>query len=231
MAKKIEEKKKTKAIQLIRRYDLDKPAQLITMAKTLKQHIVKNSLYVEISGRYYVMVEGWQFAGFLLGLFPKIVEVKCIDKDKWFAQVEIINTKDGSVVSSGFAICSKAESKKRNFDEYAILSMAQTRAVGKAYRNLIGWIMKLTGYEATPAEEMQNIDGKAKAVSNKVTIVSAATTKKNIDELKAKLKGKTDKEKIANLKKRTGLVIKDFNITEKHASILDASILNAEVKK
>jgi hypothetical protein len=33
--------------------------------------------------------------------------------------------------------------------------MAQTRAIGKAYRNLIGWVMKMTGYESTPAEEMK----------------------------------------------------------------------------
>ena len=32
--------------------------------------------------------------------------------------------------------------------------MAQTRAVGKAYRNILSWIVKMAGYEATPAEEI-----------------------------------------------------------------------------
>ena len=32
--------------------------------------------------------------------------------------------------------------------------MAQTRAEGKAYRLLLGWLMKAAGFEATPAEEM-----------------------------------------------------------------------------
>jgi hypothetical protein len=32
--------------------------------------------------------------------------------------------------------------------------MAQTRATGKAFRNLISWLMKAAGFEATPAEEM-----------------------------------------------------------------------------
>ena len=32
--------------------------------------------------------------------------------------------------------------------------MAQTRAIGKAYRNLLAWLMKAAGFEATPAEEM-----------------------------------------------------------------------------
>ena len=33
--------------------------------------------------------------------------------------------------------------------------MAQTRAIGKAYRNIIGWVIKLSGYEPTPAEEVK----------------------------------------------------------------------------
>ena len=54
----------------------------------------------------------------------------------------------------GIALCSNKEKTKRYFDEYAILSMAQTRAIGKAYRNLLAWLMKAAGFEATPAEEM-----------------------------------------------------------------------------
>lgn len=50
-------------------------------------------------------------------------------------------------------------------------------------------------------------------------------------ELLAMLKGETEEEKIADLKKRTGIVLRNFNITEKHAAILIASLLNSEVKK
>jgi hypothetical protein len=57
-------------------------------------------------------------------------------------------------VSVGIAICSNKEGSKKFFDEYAILSMAQTRAVGKAFRNQLAWLMKAAGFEATPAEEM-----------------------------------------------------------------------------
>ena len=57
-------------------------------------------------------------------------------------------------MSKGVAICSNKEANKRQWDEYAICSMAQTRATGKAFRNLLSWIMKAAGFEATPAEEM-----------------------------------------------------------------------------
>ncbi len=78
------------------------------------------------------------------------------DKEiKWSAAAKIyIGDK---VVGIGYALCSNKEARKRSFDEYAILSMAQTRAIGKAYRNKIGWIMKLAGYESTPSEEMTKI--------------------------------------------------------------------------
>ena len=137
-------------------YDIDKPYQMVHLATLLKKHIIKNELYATIAGRNYVMVEGWQFAGGLLGMLPNVAEVKEISPNKWLAKVEIINQKTLEIVSTGFALCSKEEMKKKTFDEYAILSMAQTRAIGKAYRNTIGWIMKIAGYESTPAEEMVN---------------------------------------------------------------------------
>jgi len=47
-----------------------------------------------------------------------------------------------------------------------------------------------------------------------------------LEELKGMLKGKTDKEKIEDLRKRTGIKLKSFDITEKHATILLATLLN-----
>jgi len=217
----------------IRKYNLDKPTQMVTMSKILKKYIVDNKLYAEIVGRNYVMVEGWQFAGGLLGFFPRVVSVENIgDKTevKWMAKVEIINTRDGSVASTGFALCSKAEMKKRSFDEYAILSMAQTRAIGKAFRNLIGWVMKLSGYEATPAEEMKPGVVTAATVPPAPKAQASLIGTKKIDELKKMLKGSTDALKLADIKKRTGLQLSDFNITERHAGIIIASLLNSEVK-
>jgi len=54
---------------------------------------------------------------------------------------------------------------------------------------------------------------------------------KKLVELKGMLKGKTDSEKIEDLKKRTGIQLQNFKITEKHAGVLVASLLNVEVKK
>ena len=184
----------------IRKYNIDKPTQVIQMAKTLKEYIIKNNLYAEIAGKNYVMVEGWQFAGGLLGLFPKVVDVKDLGENKWLAHVEIINKQTGLVVGSGYALCSKSEAKKKSFDEYAILSMAQTRAIGKAYRNLIGWIMKAAGYEATPAEEMGSMlskESKSKSIDiqQSIDIIRNTKDKKTLVDLREKItKSKAYKE-------------------------------------
>lgn len=150
-----------------KRYELSQPKEIVAMASVLKKHVVAQELYTRIQDKNYVHVEGWQFAGGLMGTFPRVVEIENLSgtgEVKWKAVAEIVNLKDGSVLSRGFAICSSKESKKKNFDEYAILSMAQTRAIGKAYRNVIGWVMKLAGYEATPSEEMTK-GGEASAPS------------------------------------------------------------------
>ena len=65
-----------------------------------------------------------------------------------------IALRHGTTVGAGFAVCSNKESGKKFYQEFAIMSMAQTRAIGKAYRNCLAWIIRAAGYEPTPAEEM-----------------------------------------------------------------------------
>lgn len=138
-------------------YDLSKPAQTLQLASELQRFVKEQKLTVNIKGKNYPLVESWQFAGSQLGLIPIIQSVTNISTDseiKYQATVDVIRLADNSVVSRGIAICSNKESNKRQWDEYAICSMAQTRATGKAFRNLLSWLMKAAGFEATPAEEM-----------------------------------------------------------------------------
>jgi hypothetical protein len=75
---------------------------------------------------------------------------------KYKCTVEVRSLATDRVVNFGSAICSTEESIKAHFDEYAIVSMAQTRAIGKAFRNLLGFVMKAAGFETTPAEEVED---------------------------------------------------------------------------
>jgi hypothetical protein len=136
---------------------------MLNLSKDLAKLIKEKGLSSNIQGKQFVNVEGWQFAGASLGLMPIITETTDLTRRgtepgqveiKYMAKCEVRNINTGQLVATGVAICSNFEHSKKRFDEYAILSMAQTRAIGKAYRNLLAWLMKAAGFEATPAEEM-----------------------------------------------------------------------------
>jgi hypothetical protein len=85
----------------------------------------------------------------------KPVEVTTYDVDglDWEAFVEV-KTPDGGVVGSAQGMVGRSESTWAKREDYALRSMAETRAESRAYRRAIGWIVNLAGFSATPQEEM-----------------------------------------------------------------------------
>ena len=159
-------------------YELINKDSMLKLSTELSQLIKEKGLSSNIQGKQFVNVEGWQFAGASLGLMPIITETTDLTRRgtepgqveiKYMAKCEVRNITSGQLVATGVALCSNFERSKKGFDEYAILSMAQTRAIGKAYRNLLAWLMKAAGFEATPAEEMDFADAKADARAKEET--------------------------------------------------------------
>ena len=108
-----------------------------------------------IKGKLYPKIEWWTSVSASLGLFPSTVFAKCLDRKgeiAYEARVEV--RRNGHIISSGEAMCSNKEARWQNADEYAIKSMAITRASGKAYRIPLSFLAVMAGLEATPAEEM-----------------------------------------------------------------------------
>ena len=141
----------------IESYDIAKSDETMHLAIDLAKFIKENKLYQNIQGKEYVNVEGWQYAGSRLGILPVVEHVINVSTDtelKYQAKVNLLNLRTEQVVGAGFAICSNKEQGKKYYQEFAIASMAQTRAIGKAYRNILAWIIRAAGYEPTPAEEM-----------------------------------------------------------------------------
>ncbi|SDL65109.1 hypothetical protein SAMN05421823_107158 [Catalinimonas alkaloidigena] len=153
---------------VVERYDIANSSETLHLANDVQKFITENKLFMNIQGKAYVNVEGWQYAGARLGILPVVEELLNVGDEqeiKYQAKVKLLNLKpdaDGtpgvpngaSVVGTGYAICSNKENGKRFYQEFAIASMAQTRAIGKAYRNILAWIIRAAGYEPTPAEEM-----------------------------------------------------------------------------
>ncbi|MDQ4138971.1 MAG: hypothetical protein M3142_00455 [Bacteroidota bacterium] len=142
----------------IESYDIAKSDETMHLAIDLAKFIKENKLYQNIQGKEYVNVEGWQYAGSRLGILPVVEHVINVSTDtelKYQAKVNLLNLRTEQIVGAGFAICSNKEQGKKYYQEFAIASMAQTRAIGKAYRNILAWIIRAAGYEPTPAEEME----------------------------------------------------------------------------
>ena len=163
-------------------YELINKDSMLQLSNELSKLIKEKGLSSNIQGKQFVNVEGWQFAGASLGLMPIITETTDLTRRgtepgqveiKYMAKCEVRNITTGQLVATGIALCSNFERTKEGFDEYAILSMAQTRAIGKAYRNLLAWLMKAAGFEATPAEEMDFAHDEPKKPSKPVQEVVA----------------------------------------------------------
>ncbi len=141
---------------------INNPEVFDKISSEIQAHIKKNGLTENIKGKTYPVVEAWQYAGALLGVFAQLEDLErmeCADREfKYKATIILVDTNSGKTVGRGAAVCSNKENSKKYFDEYAISSMAQTRATGKAFRLAMGWILKASGYEPTAAEEMDEMD-------------------------------------------------------------------------
>lgn len=127
-------------------------AKASAMATALADVIRAKKLTSNINGREYVRVEGWTLLGSMMGVFPVLVWTRPVEGG-WEARVEA-RTLAGAVVGASEAQCLSTERNWANRDDFALRSMAQTRATAKALRLPLGFIVEMAGYNATPAEEM-----------------------------------------------------------------------------
>lgn len=148
------------------------------MADALKDVIASQHLFVKIRGKQHVFVEAWTTLGAMVGVFPSIEWTKPMEDSTgamgWEARC-VVSTPSGSVIGAAEAQCTRAETTWKNREDYMLRSMAQTRAVSKAMRVPLSWVMTLAGYEATPAEEMP-----------RDTADDSADTEPNIDTLRVR---------------------------------------------
>lgn len=134
-------------------------ARATATAKALAGVLEDRELYVSMGTdkqgreRRHVVVEGWTMLGTMLGVTPICEWSRPMEDGAWEARVEA-RTLDGRVVGAAEAMCSPEEDRWDDAEQYAIRSMAQTRATGKALRVPLGFVVSLAGFDTTPAEEM-----------------------------------------------------------------------------
>lgn len=127
----------------------------------------------------YVNIEGWNTLGALIGVKP--IEVKVYEEKpgRWMAQVSLLDRSTGEILSTASAICDHNESTKQRFTPNQLRSLAITRAAGKAYRIAFSWIMSMTNFKPTPAEEMTSETILGEVDPNEITSKSTKSTRSN----------------------------------------------------
>lgn len=142
----------------------DDPAEVLAratkVATTLAPVIRERGWARKIGKKEHVEVQGWQTLGSMVGVVGVVTKTLRITDDKgkagWEAHCEARLISSGMVVGRSETQCSRSEDKWDESDDYAIKSMAQTRAVSRALQSPLRWIVELAGFAGTPAEEMNS---------------------------------------------------------------------------
>lgn len=136
----------------------DDPVQVLQrateVADALRDVLRSQGMIQRIANRDHVKVEGWTTLGAMLGVTPVCVWTRPVDKG-WEARVEA-RTLDGRIIGAAEAECLRSESTWKSRDDFAIRSMAQTRATSKALGSVLRFVVTLAGYSGTPAEEVMD---------------------------------------------------------------------------
>lgn len=141
------------------------PEAQLAFAQKAATALMKVAKPINIQGKEYLPFGSWQILGRFFGSTVGVEWTKKIEENGKLMGYEAraIVYRSGEVISSAEASCMKTERNWGSRDEYAIKSMAQTRACAKALRNAFGWVAEMANYASTPFEEMDGIDTKMPA--------------------------------------------------------------------
>jgi len=130
-----------------------------TKASILAEIVEEQELYTVIQNKKHLHVEAWKTIGKGYGLSPQIEWTRPIESGGWEARC-IFTDLAGEQVGSGEAECGTyGDGPWVDRASYAQRSMAQTRAISRAGRNCLDWVVVLAGFSATPFEEMPREHG------------------------------------------------------------------------
>lgn len=129
----------------------------------LGKFIQAHSLIVQIDCNQHPLVEAWTYLGKMIGLVPhtEIIDIPNISTERQYAaKCKLLDVETGITYGGATAICGFQEKDgdkdKSEWPDNNLISMAQTRAVSKAFRLSFGWVMLDLGYNPTSAEEMED---------------------------------------------------------------------------
>lgn len=150
-----------------------------SVAKEMRYMAEEFNWLVSIPGsdKPHVKVAGWSTMLAMIGVVPVAEKVELYEVEGFEvarATVQLIRTRDGARVGRGIAMCGAPDETTKdgritwgNRPQFVKVSMALTRATGKAARLSYAWIIEMAGYSPTPAEDMEDFEPDAGEHSQK----------------------------------------------------------------
>ena len=138
----------------------EKPSELVAQGKdnaqVLMNIVSQNNWAIQIQGKKYLQFEAWQTLAKFYGLSVRTVSTTFVEYGtiKGFeARAEVVD-KEGKIVGAGEGACLTDEKQWIGKPLFSLKAMAQTRASGRALRQMLSWVAVLAGYQPTAVEEM-----------------------------------------------------------------------------
>jgi hypothetical protein len=131
-----------------------------SLARALKPLI--NDASSEIQGKKHVNIEGWQTLAAATGHTCEIEWTRVADPEvfppkgkvyAWEARA-IVRDEHGNIVAAAESMADPNEGAPWGRQNFACRGMASTRAMSRALASRMRYVVKLAGFEGTPAEEM-----------------------------------------------------------------------------
>jgi hypothetical protein len=132
-----------------------------SVADVAKQIVTATA--IQIAGRKYVKVEGWQAIATAYGCIASADKPERIETG-YQARGVVRRISDGVILATGFGFVGDDETLWAERPEYARRAQCQTRAISRACRSAFAFVVVLMkeGLETTPAEEMDGVTGQEK---------------------------------------------------------------------
>lgn len=126
----------------------------LALAKAVRDSVEQET--IEVCGQRYIKNPGWLIMAGAAGYVVSGGEVKR-EGEGFIAKAYLRRSDNGVIVAEAEGFCSKDEKRWKYADEYAVRSMAQTRAASKVCKMALAACVPLMGIKnlsATPADEV-----------------------------------------------------------------------------
>lgn len=151
------------------------------------KHLYKS----RIGSAWHIHVEAWQTLATAYGLTASTLTSENHTTVEYLKDEDgnilgatasaIVINKYGMVVGGASSICTLAEANKEKMTPSQLAGLAQTRAISRALRQILSWVVVLAGYDPTPADEMFSVDGSPTPIAVQIQERSDSPKKKADD--------------------------------------------------